>query len=118
MKIKLDENIPLSIMPALRQRGHDADTVDQEGLKGRSDPEIWDAAQREGRFLITQDLDFSDRRRYTPASHHGLLLVRLHEPGRRALHNYLLALFAEHDPNDWARCNVIATEHKIRVRRP
>jgi hypothetical protein len=34
-------------------------------------------AQRAGRFLVTQDLDFSDVRRFEPGSHHGLLLVRL-----------------------------------------
>ena len=37
------------------------------------------------RFLITQDLDFSDIRRYTPETHHGIFLVRLRDPGRNAL---------------------------------
>jgi predicted nuclease of predicted toxin-antitoxin system len=34
-------------------------TVGEEGLTGRADADIWQAAQREGRILITQDLDFS-----------------------------------------------------------
>ena len=34
------------------------------------------AAQSDGRFLITQDLDFSDAREYVPGTHHGLLRVR------------------------------------------
>jgi hypothetical protein len=37
------------------------------------------------RFLITQDLDFSDMRRYAPGSHAGVLFVRLRDPGSLAL---------------------------------
>jgi predicted nuclease of predicted toxin-antitoxin system len=43
----------------------------------RPDEEIWAAAQKESRFLITQDLDFSDERKFSPGSHCGLLLLRL-----------------------------------------
>jgi predicted nuclease of predicted toxin-antitoxin system len=76
MKVKLDENLPSGLALALRARGHDVDTVADEGLKGRDDATIWQAAQAEGRFLITQDLDFSDVRRFSPGTHAGLLLVR------------------------------------------
>ncbi len=41
--------------------------------------------QTEERFLITQDLDFSDMRRYGPGTHAGLLLVRIGQPGRQVL---------------------------------
>jgi len=54
-------------------------------LAGRNDDEVWEAAQAANRFLITQDLDFSDVRRFTPGTHAGLLLVRLAHPGRNAL---------------------------------
>jgi predicted nuclease of predicted toxin-antitoxin system len=36
--------------------------VPEEGLVGSDDHEIWEATQNAGRFLITQDLDFSDVR--------------------------------------------------------
>lgn len=39
-------------------------TPQQERLIGHADQEIWQAAQKESRFLITQDLDFSDSRRF------------------------------------------------------
>jgi len=42
-------------------------------LTGRADPDVWSAAQSARRFLITQDLDFSDIRRYKPGTHAGLL---------------------------------------------
>ena len=77
MKLKLDVNLPAPAAASLRARGYDADTVRDEGLGGSPDQTVWDAAQSEGRFLVTQDLDFSDTRRFAPGSHHGILLVRL-----------------------------------------
>lgn len=60
MRLKLDENLPKSLVTSLTALGHDVDTVVEEGLKGRSDDEVWEAAQNHERFLVTQDLDFSD----------------------------------------------------------
>ena len=60
MKLKLDENIPISIAEVLTPLGHDVHTVTGEGLIGRADQEIWTHCQLEDRLLITQDLDFSD----------------------------------------------------------
>lgn len=118
MRIKLDENLPLALVPVLEDQGHDVDTVETERLIGRSDEEVWRAAQEEGRFLITQDLDFSDVRKYEPGSHMGLLLIRLSQPGRLALTKRVLALFASEAIEQWHSCLVVATEHKVRVRRP
>jgi predicted nuclease of predicted toxin-antitoxin system len=116
MKVKLDENLPARLAVALRSRGHDVDTVPDEGLQGRADSDVWHAAQREERFLITQDLDFSDVRRFRPGMHAGLLLVRLNAPGRQALLRRIDALFAAEPVEQWQRCFVVVTEHKIRVR--
>ena len=79
---------------------------------------VWDAAQRAGRFLITQVLDFSDIRRFAPGTHKGILLVRLREPGRIALMNRIRDVFQVEKVEDWNGCFVVATDHKIRVRRP
>jgi predicted nuclease of predicted toxin-antitoxin system len=64
MKIKLDENLPHRLAPLLNALGHDVHTMDDEGLVGRADTEVWEAAQKESGFLITQDLDFSDSRKF------------------------------------------------------
>jgi len=55
MKVKLDENLPLQIAFELRARTYDLQTVGKENLTGRVDADIWQAAQRKGRLLITQD---------------------------------------------------------------
>ena len=66
MKIKLDENLPVGLRPVLEKLGHNVDTVVSEGLSGHGDDDIWAASQQSGRFLVTQDLDFSDIRRFEP----------------------------------------------------
>jgi predicted nuclease of predicted toxin-antitoxin system len=115
MKIKLDENITVSVSDLLRSLGHDVDTVRDEGLAGNEDSIIWNAAQREGRFLITQDLDFSDLRNYAAGSHHGLLLLRLHLPSQQQMAQRIRELFQDEECNRWNGCMVVATEQKIRV---
>ncbi len=69
MKIKLDENLPARLATLLESMGHQVDTVADEGLTGKPDSDVWIAAQKESRFLITQDLDFSDTRLFQPGTH-------------------------------------------------
>jgi predicted nuclease of predicted toxin-antitoxin system len=118
MKIKLDENLPFRLVTLLKDLGHDTHTVHGERLVGHADRQIWEAAQKESRFLITQDLDFSDLRRFAPGSHHGILLLRLHSPNRRNLVGRVKELFQKENVAEWARCFVVASERKIRVLRP
>jgi predicted nuclease of predicted toxin-antitoxin system len=93
MRFKLDENMPARLASVLHGRGLDVHTTVQEGLSGHPDAEVFEKAQSEGRFLITQDLDFSDARRFEPGAHAGILLVRLREPGRGSLLRRVEALF-------------------------
>lgn len=117
MKIKLDENMPAVLVHRLKSAGHDVDTVPEENLAGQDDATIWKAAKHVGRFFITQDLDFSDIRQFTPGIHPGILLVRLRDPGRIALTERVMAIFLSEDIENWMKCLVIATDHKIRIRR-
>ena len=118
MKIKLDENLPDRLVSILTGLAHDVDTVRGEQLTGRADSDVWSAAQAAQRFLITQDLDFSDIRRYTPGTHAGLLVVRLSRPSRNALFERLSRVFQTEKGEEWTGCLVVATEQKIRIRRP
>ncbi len=77
MRVKLDENLPQRLAPALVNLGHDVDTVAHEGLQGSEDERLWLEVQAAQRFLITRDLDFSDERRFPPGSHAGILVLRL-----------------------------------------
>ena len=118
MKIKLDENLPATLAHDLTRLGHDCDTVLEEGLKGQPDSVVLSSAQHDHRFLITQDLDFSDIRKFKPGSHAGILLIRLSLPGRQALANRIRQMFTTEDVENWTQCFVVATERKVRIRRP
>jgi predicted nuclease of predicted toxin-antitoxin system len=117
VKIKLDENIPSDAVAVLGS-SHDIDTVHSEGLDGQDDPTVFAAAQAESRFLVTQDLDFSDLRQFLPGTHPGVLLLRLRNPSRSELNRRLAELVASEDFESWAGCFVVATDSKVRVRRP
>ena len=114
MNIKLDENLPLQLAINLRKLGHDVHTVHSEGLTGHKDREIWEAAASEGRFLITQDLDFADIRRYPPDAQSGVLILRLSNPSRKNLIAFVEHLLRTESVADWKSCVLIATERKTR----
>lgn len=118
MGVRLDENVPQRLAELLSAAGHDVDTVPAEGIAGRDDDVVRGSAQQSGRFLVPQDLDLSDMRRHAPGTHHGLLLVRLRKPGAVAHIDRISAIFTTEMVEDWGRCLVVATEHKVRVRRP
>ncbi|MGI8435784.1 MAG: DUF5615 family PIN-like protein [Chthoniobacterales bacterium] len=118
MKLKFDENLPEALVSRLAALGHDVDNVREEGFARRDDSAVWAAAQESERFLITQDLDFSDRRRFAPRSHRGLLLVRLPWAGRLALTARIEELFRVEAVESWQQCFVVLSAHKLRVSRP
>lgn len=118
MKIKLDENLPARLADLLKSWNHDTDTVGDEGLNGRADTDVWAAAKRDNRLLITQDLDFSDIHQFRPGTHPGLLLVRLREPGANALLEHVAAAVRSNDVESWSGCFIVLTERKVRIKRP
>ena len=118
MKLKLDENIPQSSLMRLSALDFDVDTVLNEQLGGHPDSDVWSAAQAEARLLVTQDLDFSDTRKFAPGTHHGIVVVRLPDSEQWRIGDYLVAWFQAGDSRSWERCFVVATPNKVRVLRP
>lgn len=92
MKFKVDENLPAEIAELVRTRGHEADTVTDEGLTGASDPVILERVRLEGRVLFTMDKGIGDIRAYPPGQYAGIVLLRPRTAGRDAT----LALFRRH----------------------
>jgi predicted nuclease of predicted toxin-antitoxin system len=118
MKIKLDENIPHHVAVLLRGLGHDVHATRDEGLSGSEDTKIWDSAQKESRLLVTQDLDFSDSRKFVPGSHAGILLVRLGAGDQQTIIERIYEVFQTNEHENWEGCFVVATDRKVRVLRP
>jgi len=77
MKFKVDENLPIELARLLANAGHDALTVFAQHLQGKDDPTVARACVREGRILVTLDLDFADMRAYPPEDFPGFIVVRV-----------------------------------------
>ena len=115
-QFKLDENLHPALADFLRQHGHDAVTVWDEGLRGRSDPEIIEKCEVEGRALITMDLGFGDIRAYPPEQYHGLIVLRLENQSRNHLLDVAPMILAFLEVEPLAGHLWIVDETSVRVR--
>lgn len=116
MKFKIDENLPVELAALLYEAGHNAETVYHEQLAGCSDLVLIDTCLREGRVLITLDLDFSDIRSYPPEMYQGIIVLRLIDQSRRSVIKAFQKVlpFMEREP--LSGCLWIIDEKKIRLR--
>ena len=80
MKAKLDENLGRSCAAMLTASGHDISTVREQGMSSWADEQVLTACQREGRTLVTLDLDFSNPLRFPPDGTPGIVVLRLPSP--------------------------------------
>lgn len=53
MQFKVDENLHADAADLLRQHGHDALTVHDQGLRGEADVDIASVCRREKRVIVT-----------------------------------------------------------------
>jgi predicted nuclease of predicted toxin-antitoxin system len=73
----IDENMPRSTAPALREAGYEVVDIRDAGLRGADDSRIFSLAQSLAAALITADLDFSSILSFRPGQHAGIVLVRM-----------------------------------------
>lgn len=117
MKIKLDENLSRHLKQDLSAEGHDVCTAFDEGLLGKSDEAIAEAAQSENRMLFTLDLEFADLRKYPPGSHSGIVLFRPKSMGPESVKQFVLQFVKSANLSDLASCVVVVDPNRIRIRR-
>ena len=77
MKLKLDENLGARGADLLRQEGHDVTTVAGQGLCSSTDHTLIAACRREGRCLVSLDMDFGNPLRFKPSDYPGIAVLRL-----------------------------------------
>jgi len=97
MHIKIDEDLPKSLMAMLLDKGYQAERVFDQGMSGWKDSDLWQAVQNEQRFLITADKGFADIRRYPPGTHTGLMLLRPDQDGIRPILELMDRVLREYD---------------------
>jgi len=114
MNLLVNENIPASVVQALRARGHDVLAV-KETLRGADDPTVLARAQAELRLVITQDKDFGELafRQSLPAEC-GIILFRL--SGDDPVADIARMIEVIESRADWRGQFVVATDDRVRVR--
>jgi predicted nuclease of predicted toxin-antitoxin system len=118
VKLKLDEDLSRHLKPRLETLRHDVMTAGEEGLLSQPDSAIAAAASREGRMILTLDLDFADLRKYPPGTHPGIILFRPDSFGPLAVNQFIENFIATSDLEALASCLVIVERSRVRIRRP
>lgn len=118
MRIKLDENLPTDALAVALQLGHDADTVNNEGLAGASDTDVLAASTQDERLLITLDRRFGDVRSYPPGTHGGIVVLRVASQDTSTIAQAVGAFLAGDELEHLVGCIVVVRGHLLRVRRP
>jgi predicted nuclease of predicted toxin-antitoxin system len=76
VRVKLDENLPVTVRDLIVEAGHEVDTVVGENLGGAPDEQVLQGATQADRLLFTLDRGFGTlARRLSP--HPGVVVLRL-----------------------------------------
>ena len=92
MRFLIDAQLPPALAGWLRERGHDAEHVADNGMVGASDAAIAEHAERSRRILVTKDEDFLALRL---PDRFALLWLRCGNATNRALFAWLEPRWAE-----------------------
>ncbi len=116
MLYKVDEDLPRETVKLFQSAGHDAVTVETEGLNGAPDSEVLAACRQERRTPVTLDTDSADIRLYPPAETDGLIVLRLKSQDKvcvLGIVKRLISLFAA----EWVEQRLwMVEEHGVRIR--
>jgi predicted nuclease of predicted toxin-antitoxin system len=118
MKLKLDENLSRHLKTALSSQGLDVVTVADENLLSKPDTVIASEAKREGRILLTLDVEFADLRKYPPGTHPGIILFRPSSLGPLSVNRLITDFIQSTDLSKLESCIAIVEPARVRVRFP
>src|SRR3989344_6025540 len=76
MKFLTDENVAISVVKFLRNKGFDVKDVKEESLYGFPDKDIFALAKIEKRIILTHDKDFAGIIKNEKSDFEGILLIR------------------------------------------
>lgn len=117
MKFLADMGISYRSVEFLRENGHEATHLFEEGLHQLPDPEILAKARREGSILLAHDLDFADLVAASGARLPSVVLFRLRSMRPENVNRHLRLVLDQHRESLEEGAILTVTESRIRVRR-
>lgn len=83
-------------------------------IKGWRIPTFGNAAQADGRLLLTTDRGFTE---FRPVPHYGILIVRLRQPNRQKIHQAVLRAMERFQEAEWPGMLVVVRDATLSVSR-
>lgn len=115
--VKVDEDLPKSLVEALASAGYAARTVVQQGLQGSEDADLLARVVAAGEMLITADRGFGSAIDYPPGTHHGILVLRPGRESAAAYVNLLTEVVSHQRLEELVGSITVASPGSLRIRR-
>jgi predicted nuclease of predicted toxin-antitoxin system len=113
VRLLADENLPLTVVQALRGAGHHVTWI-RESNPGADDQTVLATALSEDALLLTQDKDFGELAlRAGPADVCGILLIRMNLPPAQLAEKVVDTLASR---TDWAEHFSVLETARLRMR--
>lgn len=118
LKFVIDEDIPRSTAKIIKTKGHEVLDFRDFGLKGKSDTEIFEFAQREKAILFTGDLGFGNILQFPIGHHYGIVIAHFpNEMSTSELNNQISKAMGRIDESEFKGNLIILGPGLIRIRK-
>lgn len=115
-KFLADECTFTQTIRLMKDLGLEVERIQELGMTGVKDPEVFQRAQELKAVLVTNDKGFGDVRAYPPSAHHGVIVLKMEpDPQKvRAVHAVLKELLVRE--KQFEKSLFIVDTHKYRKR--
>lgn len=117
MKFLADMGISASTVAHLREMGHDGVHLRDEHMQRSEDAAVLQKALREGRVLLTHDLDFGDLMAASKGVLPSVVIFRLRDMRPDHINRHLDNVIASHAADLANGAIVSVNEKRVRIRR-
>lgn len=116
MNFLADMGISRLVVEDLRQKGHDAIHLAEQGLQKMADGEILQKARQESRILLTHDLDFGELLAASGGVLPSVVIFRLKDMRAANVSNHLLSIINQQSGPLQKGAILSVTEQRVRIR--
>src|SRR3990167_4289474 len=115
MNFLTDENVPTSVVIALKKSGYNVKDVKENNLCGTSDTALMKIAYDENRIIITHDKDFGNILQLSKHLHKGVILLRFRDQRPNQIVTTLLQVLALNIKKKFENNITIISEARVTI---